>query len=355
MIIEQLSIRHLRAFTTTDMDLDPGINLFVGQNGAGKTSVLESVHVLATGRSFRAAQLETIRQHGQSDLILAARVASDKETHQLGLRKQADGLTLRLDAAPAERLSDLARYLAVITLHADSDQLIQGGPQQRRRYLDWWLFHVQPNFFPEWLRFQRLLKQRNAALRKDPGQLVTWDEPLAASGEKVAAFRQKAAEHLVRHLEQRLIEFKDFPDFIGSLHPGWTRGETLFDVLQRTRLRDREQGFTAHGPHRAELRLQVMGKDAREVLSRGQQKTLATLMLLTLAETYRSQKEEAPIILLDDLAAELDEAHRRHLLHHLTQLGGQILLTALDKDEVSPWLPASTRQFAVQDGSVTML
>ncbi len=355
MFIEQLSIRHLRAFTAADMDLDPGINLFVGQNGAGKTSVLEAVHVLATGRSFRAAQLDTIRQHGQTDLTIAARVADRHSTHQLGLRKQHDGLTLRLDAAPADRLSDLARYLAVITLHADSDQLIQGGPQQRRRYLDWWLFHVQPEFFPQWLRYQRLLKQRNAALRKDPSQLPSWDEPLAQAGERVAIFRQQAADELVRHLEGRLTEFRDFPGFAWSLHPGWTRGEALFDQLQRTRMRDREQGFTSQGPHRAELRLQVMGKDAREVLSRGQQKTLAILMLLTLAETCRTQKQEAPIILLDDLAAELDEAHRRHLLHHLTQLGGQILLTALDKDEVSPWLPAFTREFVVRDGSVTML
>lgn len=355
MIIEQLTIRHLRAIAAADIPLAPGINLFSGDNGAGKTSVLEAVHVLATGRSFRAAQLDTIRQHGQPDLTLAAQVRGLNENHRLGLRKQPDGLTLRLDGAPAERLSDLARYLAVITLHADSDQLIQGGPQQRRRFLDWWLFHVKAEFFPEWMRYQRLLKQRNAALRKDPRQLPAWDEPLAQSGERVAAFRQQAAEALMEHLGTRLRDYSDFPDFHWSLHPGWTRGESLFEVLARTRQRDREQGFTAQGPHRAELRLQVMGKEAKEVLSRGQQKTLATLMLLSQAETYRFARDETPVILLDDLAAELDERHREQLLHQLTGLGGQILLTALEQDELAPWLPADTRRFGVRAGQVGVL
>ncbi|HET19537.1 MAG TPA: DNA replication and repair protein RecF, partial [Chromatiales bacterium] len=264
-------------------------------------------------------------------------------------------LTLRLDGSPAERLADLARHLAVITLHADSDQLVQGGPQQRRRFLDWWLFHVRPAFFAEWMRYQRLLKQRNAALRSDPRQLPAWEEPLAQAGEVVAGFRREAAEQLMGQLELRLGEFGDFDGFAWSHHPGWSRGEALLEVLQRTRMRDREQGFTAQGPHRAELRLQVMGREAKEVLSRGQQKTLATLMLLSLAETYRAARQATPVILLDDLAAELDSRHREHLLHHLTALDGQILLTALEGGELAPWLPSSTCRFAVQAGNISVL
>ncbi|MFZ5466914.1 MAG: DNA replication/repair protein RecF [Pseudomonadota bacterium] len=355
MIIEHLTIRHLRAIGQAELDLAPGINLFSGSNGAGKTSVLEAVHVLATGRSFRAAQLDTIRQHGQADLILAARVKDGAAVHRIGLSKGAEGLALRLDATPAERLSDLARYLAVITLHADSDQLVQGGPSLRRRFLDWWLFHVRPAFFAEWMRYQRLLKQRNAALRTDPRQLPVWDEPLAQAGEVVAGFRREAAERLMGQLELRLVEFGDFAGFAWSLHSGWSRGEPLLEVLQRTRMRDREQGFTAQGPHRAELRLQLEGREAKEVLSRGQQKTLATLMLLSLAETYRLERQALPVILLDDLAAELDGRHREHLLQHLTGLGGQILLSALEGGELAPWLPSSTRRFAVRAGIVTVL
>lgn len=355
MIIEHLTIRHLRSIAQAELDLAPGINLFSGSNGAGKTSMLEAVHVLATGRSFRATQLDTIRQHGQPDLTLAARVREGDTVHQMGLRKGADGLVLRLDGSPAERLADLARRLAVITLHAGSDQLVQGGPLQRRRFLDWWLFHVRPAFFAEWMRYQRLLKQRNAALRSDPRQLAAWDEPLAQAGEAVAGFRREAAEQLMGQLELRLGVFGDFDGFAWSHHPGWNRGEALLEVLQRTRMRDREQGFTAQGPHRAELRLQVMGKEAKEVLSRGQQKTLATLMLLSLAETYRAARQATPVILLDDLAAELDRRHREHLLHHLIALDGQILLTALEGGELASWLPSSTRRFAVQAGNISVL
>jgi DNA replication and repair protein RecF len=355
MIIEQLTLRHLRCIGQAELDLAPGINLFCGSNGAGKTSVLEAVHVLATGRSFRAIQLDTLRQHGQAELILAARVKEGETRHRMGLSKGAAGLALRLDAAPAERLSDLARHLAVIALHADSDQLVQGGPSLRRRFLDWWLFHTRPAFFAEWTRYQRLLKQRNAALRSDPRQLAAWDEPLAQAGEVVDGFRREAAERLMGQLELRLLEFGDFAGFAWSLHSGWSRGEPLLEVLQRTRLRDREQGFTSNGPHRAELRLQLAGREAKDVLSRGQQKTLATLMLLSLAESYQVERHTLPVILLDDLAAELDGRHREYLLHHLTGLGGQLLLTALEGRELAPWLPSSTRSFIVQAGNISVL
>ncbi|MDM7322529.1 MAG: DNA replication/repair protein RecF [Gammaproteobacteria bacterium] len=355
MIIEQLTIQHLRSIRQAELDLAPGINLFCGSNGAGKTSVLEAVHVLATGRSFRTIQLETLRQHGQAELILAARVKEGDTHHRIGLSKGAERLVLRLDAAPAKRLSEIARHLAVIALHADSDQLVQGGPSLRRRFLDWWLFHSRSDFFAEWMRYQRLLKQRNAALRTDPRQLPAWDEPLAHAGEVVAGFRREAAERLMGQLERRLVELGEFAGFSWSLHSGWSRGEPLLEVLRRSRSRDREQGFTSNGPHRAELRLQVMGREAKEVLSRGQQKTLATLMLLSLAESYRLERQTLPVILLDDLAAELDGQHREHLLHHLIRLGGQILLTALKGGELDPWLPSSTRRFAVRGGIVTVL
>ncbi|MGB9669560.1 MAG: DNA replication/repair protein RecF [Halothiobacillaceae bacterium] len=355
MIIEHLTIRHLRAIGQAELDLAPGINLFCGSNGAGKTSVLEAVHVLATGRSFRTIQIESLRQHGQAELILAARVKDGAAVHRIGLSKGNEGLGLRLDAAPAERLSDLARHLAVIALHADSDQLVQGGPSLRRRFLDWWLFHTRPAFFAEWVRYQRLLKQRNAALRSDPRQLAAWDEPLAQAGEVVAGFRREAAERLMGQLERRLAELGEFAGFAWSFQAGWSRGEPLLEVLQRMRMRDREQGFTAQGPHRAELRLQLAGREAKEVLSRGQQKTLATLMLLSLAESYHAERQTLPVILLDDLAAELDGRHREHLLQQLTGLGGQILLTALEGGELAPWLPSSTRRFAVRAGIVTVL
>ncbi len=355
MILDRLSIRHLRAIHTADLDLASGINLFSGPNGAGKTSVLEAVHVLASGRSFRAAQLEAIKQHSQLDLTLAARVRHGDEMHQLGLSKQADSLILRRDGVPVERLVDLARDLAVITLHADSDQLILGSPQVRRRYLDWWLFHVQPAFFSHWARYQRLLKQRNAALRTDPRQLDAWDVALAEAGEQVAQYRQQAADRLMDEVNGSVEGCEDFSGFGWSLHPGWTRQESLLEVLHRTRGRDREQGFTAQGPHRAELRLQVRGKEAREVLSRGQQKTLATLMLLAQARTFRAARNGMPIILLDDLASELDARHREGLLAEIIGLGGQVLLTALDVDELASWLPDDTRRFSVQAGQVTML
>ncbi|MFZ5578950.1 MAG: DNA replication/repair protein RecF [Pseudomonadota bacterium] len=355
MIIEHLSIQNLRALRTAELDLSPGVNLFLGDNGAGKTSVLESAHILATGRSFRASQLDTVRQHGESSLTLSALISQGRNTLRIGLCKRAEGLILRCDGAPAERLVDLARHLAVITLHADSDQLILGAPQQRRRYLDWWLFHARPEFFPHWGRYQRLLKQRNAALRSDPLQLDAWDKVLAEAGEQVALHRQQAADGLKEELADAMHGTRDFPDFGWNLHPGWNRQESLAEVLRRTRMRDREQGFTSQGPHRAELRIQVMGKDAREVLSRGQQKTLATLMLLAQAKAYRSARGDVPVILLDDLAAELDSSHRERLLKDMLGLGGQVLLTALTDADLMNWLPDETRRFAVQSGQVRVL
>ncbi len=355
MIIRQLTIRQLRIIEQAELELAPGVNLFCGGNGTGKTSLLEAVHVLATGRSFRAPRLDTLRRHGAEELLLAALIEEGEELRRLGLGKGPQGLRLRVDGQAAERQAELARHLAIITLHADSDQLVQGGPQQRRRYLDWWLFHLRPPFHAAWLRYQRLLKQRNAALRADPSQLAAWDEALAQAGEAVAAFRREAAWRLMGQMERHLGEFLDIGEFSWTLYAGWGGGEGLLECLSRTRVRDREQGFTAQGPHRADLRLLLDGREAKEVLSRGQQKAFATLMLLALAEGYAEEREARPVILLDDLAAELDAQHRERLLGHLQRLNAQLLLTALDEAELTPWLPASTRRFVMRGGMFDML
>lgn len=355
MHIEHLFIQNLRIIQQAELNLDPGFNLLLGLNGAGKTSVLEAVHVLATGRSFRSPSLDSLRQQNAVDMTLTARVHEGPKRHQLGLRKLGKDLQLRLDGTKVERMAELAQHLAVLTLHADSDLLIQGGPQQRRRWLDWWLFHTEPGFLPVWRRYQRLLKQRNAALRNDQSQLSIWNDLLAKTGEEVANFRRKAADELMQGLVDELKQQKILPELSWSLYPGWNKEQSLHEALQRTQAKDIEQGLTSQGPHRAELRLMLKGREAREVLSRGQQKWLTVWLLLRQAKAFQVKRQTLPIILLDDLAAELDTRHHACMLEQLISLGGQVLLTALEEGVYERKLPSLPRRFVLQAGKISML
>jgi DNA replication and repair protein RecF len=273
----------------------------------------------------------------------------------LGLLKNNRNLELHLNGLSTVKLSELARHLAVITFHSESDQLVQGEPIFRRRFIDWFLFHTKIDFFKEWSRYQRILKQRNAILRSDMNQIYYWDQLLAESGEIITLWRIEAVENFMGFFLDIIGDIQTFSSFSWSFMPGWSVSENLICALQRSHHRDSQQGFTSFGPHRADLRLRIMGKDVKEVLSRGQQKTLTVLMLLAMASLFNKFKKQNPIILLDDLASELDSHHREYLLDKLSCLGCQIILTSLNETDWAHCLPSSAKHFHVQEGTVSVL
>lgn len=355
MHLTRLSASQVRNLEAVDLVPAPTFNLIVGRNGAGKTSLLEAIHLLAYGRSFRGRVRDGLIRTGQDALeVFVEWSEPEGRTRRAGLRHAGQRWQGRLDGADVPQLNQLCAALAVLTFEPGSQGLVAGSSEIRRRYLDWGLFHVEPAFLPVWRRYARALKQRNALLklRGSAAELDGWDAELAAAAGPLDAAR----ETYLDRLEQRFPALSEtmLPALgAGRLRylPGWRRSEVpLADALLLARERDRANGFTSLGPHRADWRIEHARRPDDEALSRGQSKLTALACLLAQGEDFAAVRGHWPIVLLDDLAAELDQDHQARLLTRLGASGAQVFVTGTQLEPLTQ--AASGAVFHVEQGRV---
>ncbi len=330
MSLDRLSIQGVRNLDPVELDPGPGLNWLVGANGAGKTSVLEALYVLARGRSFRTQRVASVIQHGASSLRVVARRAEDQR--RLGMERSADRWRGRIDGRDCQRLSEFAAALPLVLMEPDSHRLIDGGPEYRRQLLDWQLFHVEPSYLEIWRRYARFLRQRNAALKGGaPDKLIdALDGPMIEAGERLNRWREGQVAAIAEAIGRLSTELGfRLPGRIElAYRPGHPADQGLAESVAAFRQRDRELGFTRRGPHRADLVLTSGGRAAAQELSRGQQKLLALLLLLAQLELVAAQGERPPMLLLDDPVSELDGGHLAQLLDWLSVQAVQVWVTA---------------------------
>ncbi|HEV8694253.1 MAG TPA: DNA replication/repair protein RecF, partial [Lysobacter sp.] len=273
-----------------------------------------------------------------------------------GLRHSGQDWTGRLDGGPVAHLGELCAALAVVSFDPGSHALISGGGEPRRRYLDWGLFHVEPDFLPLWRRYARALKQRNALLkaRARDGQLDAWDAELADTGESLTRHRQRYLEALQPYYAGLITELA--PAVGGGelhYHPGWRRDElSLADALLVARERDLASGHTSVGPHRADWSMGFSALPGREALSRGQAKLTALAALLAQAEHYASSRSDWPIVALDDLASELDRSHQQRVLRRLVACEAQVFVTGTETPPGLAGMKVPLTLFHVEHGEM---
>lgn len=358
MKLDRLRIQGLRCLHEVDLMLAPGINAFVGANGAGKTSVLEAVFLLSHARSFRSGAREALQARGIPRLSIFAELRqSNDRLLRLGLGREASRWEARLEGEGAS-LGDLIAECAVTCFEPGSHALIAGAAEERRRFLDWGVFHVEHAFLDNWRRYQRALKQRNSLLRAglEPGS------PLYAPWETELANLADWIDNQRRDYLGRLRPVLDA--CVGNLLPelgepglryrrGWIGDGPLHEQLETQRGRDLARGHTGLGAHRADWSLAFEQAPQREHLSRGQEKLAALGCMLAQARLYADQHGDWPIICLDDLASELDEAHQAAVITQLVESGAQVLVTGTNLPEPLRELPH--RMFHVEQGCLTPL
>lgn len=336
MIVRRLRVAGMRSIAALDIAPGPGLNVITGDNGAGKTTVLEALHLMAHGRSFRGRVRDGLIRHGEPALEVVLDWQDDPASHprRAGLRHAGHASEARLDGASVRQLGDLCAALAVTTFEPDSHALVSGGAETRRRYLDWGMFHVEPDFLPTWRRYQRALKQRNALLKRraPAAQLDAWEAELAATGEQLDQRRRAYLAALQPFFEESLREL--LPAAGGGvleLASGWREDVvSLLDALYLARERDLTGGHTSVGPHRADVRIGLARLPDRQGLSRGQAKALALALLLGQAAHVRHVTGLMPVVALDDLASELDRAHQRQMLDWLQASAAQVFVTGTE-------------------------
>lgn len=349
-----LTLSDCRGFASARLALQPGLNVLIGGNGSGKTSILEAAYLLGRGQSFRAGRLDTVIRHGQPSLTVFAELQPGTGYQRIGFEvARVGGSACRIDGTPATR-SDQTKALPVQLLDPGSQELVRGAPEERRRFLDWGVFHVEPSFLETWQQYRRALEQRNAALRRGAttDAVRAWDEPLAAAGSLVDDLRRRTLARLAP-LAQRHAATLLASDAGLDYQPGWPENIPLADALAAGLERDRAMCSTQAGPHRADLRLRLAGRLAKSIASRGQEKLLSGALALAQVEQVAAAVDRSVILLVDEPAADLDRTHLNRLLGALQSVPAQVLLTALDTGSMD--LPAGARMFHVEPGEVRSL
>lgn len=354
MLFTRITAHNYRRLAAVEFAPAPGVNLMVGANAAGKTTLLEAVHTLSRGRSFRGSPGDAAGPAGPHWTVHGTTQDPEGRVRPLGVAWGRDGLEVRLDRAEAS-LANLARAVPVQILEPDSHRLLEEGPVYRRRYLDWGVFHVEHRFYEIWRRYQRALRQRNQALRAGAGreEVEAWNPELAASGSELHALRERHVEDLRAGLGEWIGRLLGPADWSLELNRGWSGDRTLAEALATHYDGDVRLATTSTGPHRAELRLKLEGRGAKHHVSRGQEKLLIAALLFTQSERVAAAIGRAPAILVDDFSAELGAPFQSALREALDRYAGQSFVTALELPEPFRARPPAA-MFHVEQGSVSI-
>lgn len=333
--ITRLGLYRLRNLADQECSPEPGINLITGENASGKTSFLEAIHILARASSFRTARVEQAVRYEADDLITTGLVVDGHGVeHHLGVQRGRSGTRVRIDQQTVSNLSELARYLPVQVINTESQRLLNDGPKVRRSFLNWTVFHVEQDYYQHWRRYDRALKQRNAALRLQQRRLsVSWESELVAAAHAVDEARQRVIRSLLGELEPLIDRWLPDTDIGITYRRGWPEDKPLTEALEANRQREAELRYTLAGPHRADLQIRAGGVEAQHWLSRGQQKTLAIALLLAQSRLIAGTGA-VPVLLIDDLRAELDCQHARHVLEEVIASPAQCFITAIERDGI---------------------
>jgi DNA replication and repair protein RecF len=349
--IRRVQVTDFRCLQSVALDLDSRFTLISGPNASGKTSLLEAVYVLGRGRSFRTRRLEHLIRHGSERFIVFGEVDAFDRRVAIGVEGSAAGIRAKLGGAKAASLAELAPLLPVQIIDPEIHRLIEEGPSRRRRFMDWGVFHVEPRFVDDWVRFQQALKQRNASLKSRQPRSVTgaWDGDLVRHGESLSAARSRYVGLLTEQavtIARRLLGM----ELSLSYRSGWARGMSLAEALLQSWTHDQESGVTQVGPHRAELHIRLDDVAVKDRISRGQQKLLAAALLMAQVKLFPQDSPVRPSLLLDDPAAELDNQRLTGLIGEVSSQSVQLIVTTLHPEFSEFGTPGL--QYRIERGSV---
>lgn len=336
-----------------------GLNIIYGQNGSGKSSLLEALHYLGHGKSFRTAITGRLVRHSTDQFVLFAQIKNTNDhTIPLGIERSINGQTrLRLAGNDIDNFAEFASLLPTRIINSQSHQLFESGPQFRRKFIDWGLFHSNLSFFTCWRHFERALKQRNTLLaaRKSSKEIDVWTKTLAQHASLLHDFRKNYVQDLAPFFQETAKQLLPLENFSLNYQAGWDESKSYAEILAKSQVDDMHFGYTQYGPQRADLMIKTNGILVKHFLSRGQQKLLICAMILAQGLLLAKTANKRLIYLVDDLPSELDCESRKRLLSMLIKQDTQIFITAIEPDSICDLVDAShilKNVFHVEQGSV---
>jgi DNA replication and repair protein RecF len=330
-VLTTIDIENFRCIRSAHLELDSHATGIVGENGSGKTSLLEAIYFLAHGRSFRASQREKLLPPQADFLRVVGRVQTRRGELVAGVEYGRQGTRANLAGQGISGIAEIAEILPVQVIDPGVHRLIEEGSARRRRLLDWGVFHVKHEFLGVWRRYQRALQQRNAVLRTngDEQLLAAWERELAPAGQRVDALRSQYAAELLPYFMHVADQLLGTQGARFTYRRGWAADQDLGAQLIESRPRDQRLRTTTVGAHRADVSFFFEGAPARDRVSRGQQKLLAAAFILGQLSFQAAQGAPPACLMLDDPAAELDVDNLGKLLEAVSQIPAQLIITSV--------------------------
>lgn len=363
MILDTLSIINFKNIRDEKLSLSQGINCFVGDNGAGKTNILDAIHYLSMARSMHTLTDTQSVRHGEEGFIIDGRFIRDDERQEqivCGYTRRS-GKTLKRNGKEYEKLSDHVGGIPIVVVSPGDTALISDSAEERRRYINRFISQTDRTYLNALMRYNTTLQERNKLLKTNPAEdmLLIYDSMLSAAAETIVARRTEtiaAMQPLVEHYYGILAEEREN---IGIEYRSEMQETPLMELLLQSRQRDFVNEHTSVGAHRDDIIFSIGDYPLRKFGSQGQQKSF--LIALKLAEyTLLAQHcEEKPILLLDDLFDKLDMRRVAHLLRLVGgDMFGQIFITDCNKHRLERTLGdagAEYKLFNIAEGSATTL
>lgn len=363
MHLEWLELREFRAYSELSFRPEPGINVLVGGNGAGKTTILEAVSYLSALKSFRRTPDAALIRNDQQGAVVRGGFAKAAGETKVEVELPAAGRRrVLVNGKRPKRLSDVAGLVPVVAFLPDDLDLVKDSAGTRRRYLDDLGAHLSPTYGAVVADFEQTLRQRNALLRREGPDtnlltLEVWDERLIAAAVAMWAERVRLVERLQPALERAHDTVAGPQEKLRvTLHPSWGEAASedafapdtarlrLGHELVARRRRELEQRTTTVGPHRDDIVLNLASRDARTQASQGEQRSVAVSLRVASYRMLHDRHGHPPVLLLDDVFSELDLARTASVVEMLPK--GQVLVTTTRDDEV----PVAGRRWDVKNG-----
>lgn len=338
MWIKKIKIKNFRNYESEEINLEKNINIFYGQNAQGKTNIIESIFLCSLGKSFRTKKdKEMIKLNKQNALVEVEYEKSDRDGKikiEIGNKKN-----IYLNGIKIKKLSELLGNLNIVIFTPDDINILKGGPQNRRRFLDIMISQLRPNYMHILNLYIKTMEQRNNYLRqikeehKDENLLEIWNEKLAEYAIKIYEYRKEFIEKIIKKLD--------------IIHKNITNGEEQIELeyvtecdskekylklLKERRKLDIIKGFTTKGVHRDDFMIYINKKDIKIFGSQGQNRTAMLSLKLAELQVIYDEIGEYPILLLDDFMSELDKTRRKNFLENIE--GTQVIITGTEKLDI---------------------
>ncbi len=340
MLLRSLTVCRFRCYHEAHFEFQPGVNLICGPNARGKTSLLEAIYLLITGRSFRASQLSDLINLGSQNFYVETTFIKHGIEQRLAFGYDGRERKITYNSTSSSQTSNLLGILQGVTLTPDDANLVKGSPAGRRHFLDLQIAQMDPLYVHHLTRYQRAMRQRNCLLRaKSTTAIESWEQELAKAGAYVIKQRERTIADLQGHIKQsqhaisaQLEEIKMTYKTSTPLLNGIDGiSEHLMTQYRKLRSREMAIGTTLVGPHKDDVLISLSDKEIRTFASEGQQRSF--VIALRMAEWQRLHQsgceKEQPLMLLDDVGMSLDAVRRERLLSNLPQFG-QVFVTSTD-------------------------